>query len=235
MFLQPAFPSTSSSLLSPSGGHAPILQQQQQQQLIRPIVTDYSSLNADSLNLLGSTAAERFGGPPIVKWAKQALHALSSLTHCQWVDVMFDTFVSQSTCNEKETIRNSSVKILNAKYKLFDSCSIQDKPKAIEIIEMAREQNRVHVDYMYEYARATVTPLGARLRLSSNDVEKADRLLQLVAIKDKLARQCPDLGERTRLILEMEKVRLQSNENRKLLESIFDGVTTENSCLLHDC
>ncbi|KAJ3026367.1 UNVERIFIED_CONTAM: hypothetical protein HDU68_005773 [Siphonaria sp. JEL0065] len=265
-------PFSNSSFLLDMASQQP---QQQQQQLMRPIITDYSSLNSQSLNLLGSTASERLGHPPQVEWVKQALLALPSLANCEWVNVMFDTFVAR--CDEKETVRNACFKILAAKYKIFDTCSPQDLPKAIELIEAARESNRVHLDYMYEYAKSCISPFDALRPVSATEIipqverlkqrlltnvasfgqnhelvlelcalfsvqvqctereKKAERLLQLVALKDKLARLCVDQAERVKFIMEIEKFRTESQDNRMLVKQMFQGVMTESSCLLqHD-
>ncbi|ORY41548.1 hypothetical protein BCR33DRAFT_718714 [Rhizoclosmatium globosum] len=58
---------------------------------------------------------------------------------------MLDSLVSQSNCNEKETIRNYAFKYLEAKYKMLDECSPDDKARALEVIEAIRDQNRIHM------------------------------------------------------------------------------------------
>ncbi|KAJ3284198.1 hypothetical protein HDU79_008412 [Rhizoclosmatium sp. JEL0117] len=113
----------------------------------QPLSTNSASLlnptTAASINLLGSTAAERFGGPPQTAFAQTAFHAIPSLISCKWVQVMLDSLVSN--CNEKETIRNYAFKYLEAKYKMLDECSPDDKARALEVIEAIRDQNRIHM------------------------------------------------------------------------------------------
>ncbi|KAJ3063133.1 hypothetical protein HDU98_001018 [Podochytrium sp. JEL0797] len=181
------------------------------------------SFNDLNLNLLGTTASERLGSPPIVDFIKEALHALPSLRSCKWVDEMLDSFVSQSTCNEQETIRNFLFKILLAKHNLLDTCAPfpTETRRALEWIEMAWSRNRVHVDWMYKTAAVgsgdemTVVglegeswhPIGVHLkRTLQNHVaslrgESADSILtRLVATFSSAIRE-PILERRAQLVV----------------------------------
>ncbi|KAJ3229520.1 hypothetical protein HDU81_005338, partial [Chytriomyces hyalinus] len=80
------------------------------------------------------SAASLFGGPPNVEFHKKALKLVPSLKECSWVDTLYDTFVAQSFLTDRKSIKTYAIKVLTAKFRLFDSCNCpEDRRKAVEL------------------------------------------------------------------------------------------------------
>ncbi|KAJ3266841.1 hypothetical protein HDU77_009301 [Chytriomyces hyalinus] len=93
------------------------------------------------------TAAELYGPFDIDETRKQ-LVLLPSLADSKHVDEMLGLFVTQSHFTDKKTIKNMYKRIIAAKYKMLDSCSLLDKQKVIEIIEQFKNKNRKHLSHL---------------------------------------------------------------------------------------
>ncbi|KAJ3026368.1 UNVERIFIED_CONTAM: hypothetical protein HDU68_005774 [Siphonaria sp. JEL0065] len=105
-------------------------------------------------------ATSKFGKPNIEPW-RTKLKQLPSLKDCKWLDVYLDSFLLQAEYTDTRMIRHLVMKILNAKYKMLDCCSIMDRFTALEVIEAGKAANRVYLDYMFEAARSASTYSGS--------------------------------------------------------------------------
>ncbi|KAI9349658.1 hypothetical protein BDR26DRAFT_633934 [Obelidium mucronatum] len=127
--------------------------------IIRPefIKLDTHTLDVDTLPVPKEatriiTATALFG-PPVVEKARAELKQLVSLRDCKWVDIYLNSFLKQADCTDNQEIKRHVMKILYARYKILDSCTVIDRFKALEIIETEKKGNRRHLDFMFARAR----------------------------------------------------------------------------------
>ncbi|KAI8614804.1 hypothetical protein BC830DRAFT_350769 [Chytriomyces sp. MP71] len=114
-----------------------------------------SAIPARPLATLTSAAA--FGQPCEVDECRNALLQLSSLSDCRAVHTLCDLFMSMANCNDAQLVKCMVLKMMAARYQIFDTASESERPLAIRIIERCKSKNWSHVMHMYEQSAIQTT------------------------------------------------------------------------------
>ncbi|KAJ3193806.1 hypothetical protein HDU82_002697 [Entophlyctis luteolus] len=108
--------------------------------------------SSQSLQLLATPTAEVLcGSPPQVEYSRVALKALPSLQSSEGaklVDEMFDAFILQSKTTDERVIKICVLRMMRTKIDIYELCDMNDRLKAIELVEFAKTTNKVHLDFM---------------------------------------------------------------------------------------
>ncbi|KAI8837175.1 hypothetical protein BJ741DRAFT_166915 [Chytriomyces cf. hyalinus JEL632] len=89
-------------------------------------------------------------GQPQLLQTRFALKTLDSLKESPQVDEMLDAFVTQSKETDPKRIKKHLIQILKLRHKLLDTCTSQDRIRAVEILEQCKVANLPHVMHLYQ-------------------------------------------------------------------------------------
>ncbi|KAJ3258341.1 hypothetical protein HDU77_002354 [Chytriomyces hyalinus] len=89
-------------------------------------------------------------GQPQLLQTRFALKTLDSLKESPHVDGMLDAFIAQSKETDPKRIKKHLIQILKLRHKLLDTCTSQDRIRAVEILEQCKVANLPHVMHLYQ-------------------------------------------------------------------------------------
>ncbi|KAI8620929.1 hypothetical protein BC830DRAFT_1077510 [Chytriomyces sp. MP71] len=185
-------------------------------------------------------AAALLGGPPRVEFYRKAFKLIPTLKDCPWVDTMCDNFVTQSYHTDHTAIRRFSVRILIAKFGIFDACggNKHDLQRAVELVELSKQSSRHHVQLMY----ARAINLEVRLRIAAKyGPPRAQALLPGASEFMQAAKTVPSLREADDLLEDMCRLfswQARCSDREERAEGLFAFVEQqarlENLCTEED-
>ncbi|ORY41550.1 hypothetical protein BCR33DRAFT_335066 [Rhizoclosmatium globosum] len=169
---------------------------------------------------------------------RRALRDLGSLQTSAWVDVFIDNVIIQSQMTDPYEIKKHVIRLMHAKYKMLDSCTIMDRVKALEIIEDAKKEHRRHLNYTYGCARMVAGDGGKAVKLEPTEYNETEMLVESdpVSFKESV-RAIPSLQNPTAIqaldqLCDLYSIAAKSKSNEERENLLFHMM--ELKTLLHD-
>ncbi|KAJ3023963.1 UNVERIFIED_CONTAM: hypothetical protein HDU68_008362 [Siphonaria sp. JEL0065] len=109
---------------------------------------------SDTSTIRFATSQELYG-PMEIESTIIALKQIPSLVNSPAVDEMCALLVQHSCIGDSKTARRHLIKMARTTVKVFDSCTIVDRMKAVEIFSLFQQRNANHVKYFDQFLVST--------------------------------------------------------------------------------
>ncbi|KAJ3258328.1 hypothetical protein HDU77_002341 [Chytriomyces hyalinus] len=89
-------------------------------------------------------------GPLDYEDDERGLRSLNSLKHCRDLDVTLSMFLAAANSRDKREITKIYSIMISSRYRMFDACTVLERPKAVEFITNLGRKNVRHLDHWYQ-------------------------------------------------------------------------------------